>query len=152
MGSHTHAINHLPHRGITNKPHRLPSAPLDIKRAQAKHNSLQQASADRILGFTTIPFTYDGEANAAAIRLNNHGVEYLELDLPKAFRCLRDATKLDPNFALAHNNLGLAYLEIGELKPTFRRFDKAIILDETLDIAYGNAGLAHIEAGRHEAA
>ena len=134
---------------------RLPKLPVNLREIEPeriKPAALQQAAADRVLYFTTIPVTYAVDADGAAVQLNNRGLEYLDFDLPRAFRCLRDAVKLDPGFALAWNNLGLVYLEIGDLEQAAKYFNKAIVQDETLDIAYGNAGLAHIEAGDYEAA
>lgn len=132
-----------------------PQLPVNLRELEPeriKPAILQQAAADRVLYFTPIPVPYEVNADHAAIQLNNRGLEYLDFDLPRAFRCLRTAVKLDPGFALARNNLGLVYLEIGDLEQATQYFNQALVLDETLDIAHGNAGLAHLEAGDYAAA
>lgn len=132
-----------------------PKRPTDlaaINRHQIEHSVLQQAAAERVLYFTATSSVYEVDAHPRAIRLNNYGVKYLDFDLPRAFRCFRDATTLDPSFPLAWNNLGLVYLQIGDLKQATEHFETAIIKGETLDIAWGNAGLAYLEAGDYEAA
>lgn len=136
-------------------PTTLPGPPANIQSIEAeqiKDSVLKQAAADRVLYFNTLTPVYRVDADPAAIRLNNHGVAYLDCDLPKAFRCLRQATRIDPDFGLAWNNLGLVYLEIGELEQAAEYFHRAIHHDEGLDIAHGNAGLASLEAGDYPAA
>ena len=140
-----------PHRktdsGHFDLPQRPPSLP-DIDRHQIEQNVLQQADADRVLYFTT-HHTYKVDADPAAVDINNRGLNYLNYDLARAFRCFRDATKTDPGFALAWNNLGLVYLEIGDLDQANHCWIQAINIDETLDIAYGNAGLTALENGNY---
>ena len=95
---------------------------------------------------------YEVEADPLAIRRNNLGMKYLEHDLTKAFRNFLDAVEIDDDFALAHNNLGMVFLEIGELQAAISHFGRAIALDEGLDVAYGNRGLALLELSRFDEA
>ena len=95
---------------------------------------------------------YEVEADPLAIRRNNLGMKYLEHDLTKAFRNFLDAVEIDDDFALAHNNLGMVLLEIGELQTAISHFGRAIALDEGLDVAYGNRGLALLELSRFDEA
>ena len=95
---------------------------------------------------------YEVEADPLAIRRNNLGMKYLEHDLTKAFRNFLDAVEIDDDFALAHNNLGMVLLEIGELETAISHFGRAIALDEGLDVAYGNRGLAHLELSQFDEA
>ena len=80
-----------------------------------------------------------------AIRANDLGIKYLNFDLPRSFRAFLDAVDIDYTFAPAHNNLGLARLELGDLHNSIRDLNQAISLDETLDAAYTNRGLARLE-------
>ena len=95
---------------------------------------------------------YETGADPLAIRRNNLGMKYLEHDLTKAFRNFLDAVAIDDGFALAHNNLGMVLLEIGELQGAISHFTTAITLDEELDVAYGNRGLALLELSRFDEA
>lgn len=95
---------------------------------------------------------YPTDAHPMAVRSNNLGVKYLDFDLPKAFRSFLDAIEIDEQFALAHNNLGLARLELGDLVNALHDLEQAIALDETLDAAYTNRGLTYLELDQPEAA
>ena len=123
---------------------------LDI--AQRESILLRTARAERALYTERFERTYETQADAIAVRRNNLGMKYLEHDLPKAFRNFLDAVAQDETFALAHNNLGLVSLEIGDLYRAIEHLNKAIELDDALDIAYCNRGLAHLELGDFEAA
>ena len=123
-----------------------------LTRAQRESILLRTARAERALYVEPYERTYETEADAIAVRRNNLGMKYLDHDLAKAFRNLLEAVAQDENFALAHNNLGLMFLEIGDLFKALEHFNKAIELDDSLDVAYGNRGLAHLERGDFEAA
>lgn len=120
--------------------------------AQRETILLRTARAERALYTERFERTYETQADAIAVRRNNLGMKYLEHDLPKAFRNFMDAIAQDETFALAHNNLGLVFLEIGDLSKAFEHFNKAIELDSELDVAYGNRGLAYLERGDFERA
>ena len=120
--------------------------------AQRENILLRTARAERALYVEPFERLYETQSDAIAVRRNNLGIKYLDHDLAKAFRNFLDAVAQDENFALAHNNLGLVFLEIGDLFKALEHFDKAIYLDNTLDVAYGNRGLAHLESGDFEAA
>lgn len=123
-----------------------------LDRSQRESILLRTAKAERALYIEPSERAYDTNADAIAVRRNNLGMKYLEHDLARAFRNFLEAVALDENFALAHNNLGLVLLEIGDLRKALEHFDKAIELDSRLDIAFGNRGLAHLELGDFEAA
>ena len=110
------------------------------------------ARAERALYMEPQEKSYDVQAEAVAVRRNNLGLNYLEHDLAKAFRNFLEAVAQDDNFALAHNNLGLVFLEIGDPYRALEHLNRAIELDDALDIAYCNRGLAHLESGDFEAA
>ena len=123
-----------------------------LPRAQRESILLRTSKAERALYIEPLDRACETQADAIAVRRNNLGMKYLEHDLAKAFRNFLDAVALDENFALAHNNLGLVFLEIGALFKALEHFNKAIELDDSLDVAYGNRGLAHLERGDFEAA
>ena len=120
--------------------------------AERERILLRTARAERALYVEPYERTYEIEADAIAVRRNNLGMKYLEHDLAKAFRNFLDAVALDENFALAHNNLGLVFLEVGDLFNAIEHLNKAIELDDNLDVAYSNRGLAYLERGDFEAA
>ena len=120
--------------------------------AQRENILLRTARAERALYVEPFEQVYETQADAVAVRRNNLGMKYLDHDLAKAFRNFLDAVALDENFALAHNNLGLVFLEIGDLFNAIEHLNKAIELDDNLDVAYGNRGLAYLERGDFEAA
>ena len=120
--------------------------------AQRESILLRTARAERALYIERFERTYETQADAIAVRRNNLGMKYLEHDLPKAFRNFMDAVAQDETFPLAHNNLGLVFLEIGDLSKAVEHFNKAIELDNELDVAYGNRGLAYLEQGDFERA
>lgn len=111
---------------------------------------LRTARAERALYLDTEIRQYLTSVSPAAISANNVGVKCLGYDLPRAFRNFLDAVELAPDFALAHNNLGLAYIEIGALQPAIESLNKAIAVDENLDIAFTNHGLANLELGNYQ--
>ena len=113
---------------------------------------LRTAKAERALYIEPEERTYETEADSIAVRRNNLGMKYLEHDLAKAFRNFMEAVVQDEKFALPHNNLGLVFLEIGDLYRAIEHLNRAIELDHTLDVAYCNRGLAHLELGDFEAA
>ena len=121
-----------------------PPAPDDIL--------LRTARAERALYTHPHSRMYDGQAGPAAVSANNVGVRCLDYDLPRAFRNFMDALELAPEFALAHNNLGLAYIQIGAIHQAIHHLDQALVMDESLDIAFTNRGLGHLEIGEYECA
>ena len=123
-----------------------------ISNAERERILLRTARAERALYIEPFDRTCETATDAIAVRRNNLGIKYLEHDLAKAFRNFLEAVAQDEDFALAHNNLGLVFLEIGDLFNALEHLNRAIGLDDTLDVAYGNRGLAHLERGDFEAA
>ena len=124
----------------------------NLSDAERERILLRTARAERVLHLDPYERTYETQADAIAVRRNNLGMKYLEHDLAKAFRNFLEAVAQDEDFALAHNNLGLVFLEIGDLYKAIEHLNRAIELDNTLDVAYCNRGLAHLELGDFEAA
>ena len=110
------------------------------------------AKAERALCLQTEIREYEQGDNSTALRLNNLGLRQLDSgDVQGAFRSLMDALDHDhdhdPGLALAHNNLGLLYLEIGDPSRAIDCLRHATDIQEDLDAAYGNMGLAYMELG-----
>ena len=124
----------------------------NLTRAQRESILLRTARAERALYVDPMERTCETGADAIAVRRNHLGMKYLEQDLAKAFRNFLEAVARDENFAPAHNNLGLVFLEIGDLYQALKHLNKAIELDDTLDVAYCNRGLARLELGDFGAA
>ena len=58
-----------------------------------------------------------------------------------------EAIRLDPNYARAYNNRGLAYQAKGDLNRAIADFSEAIRLTPTLSAAYLNRGTAYAKKG-----
>jgi len=57
---------------------------------------------------------------------------------------------LNPNFAEAYNNRGLAYAELNKYEQAIEDYGKAIELNPAFAEAYGNRGIAYSEIRRYE--
>lgn len=110
---------------------------------------LRTAQAERVLHLQT---KSQPVISASAVSANNVGIKCWHYDLPRSFRNFMDAAELDPRFAAAHNNLGVAYIAIGDLEQAIRAIGKAIGIDESKDVAHANLGLAYLEKGDYHAA
>ena len=60
------------------------------------------------------------------------------MKLKEAEKQLRTAIQLDPNFALAHNNLGYTLALQGNIPEAIAEFKKALAIDPNLKIAQEN--------------
>jgi tetratricopeptide (TPR) repeat protein len=58
------------------------------------------------------------------------------------------AVEIDPQFALAHNTLGLCYLELGDSARAIGCFQTAVSIQPDFASAYVNMGSAYIRTGR----
>lgn len=105
------------------------------------------APAERIIRMRPYERNCPTEADPTAVLRNNLGVKYLDHDFAKAIRNFQAAVRSDPGFALAHNNLGLTAIEIGDTTRAIKLLKYAVTLDPNLDIAHGNFGFAYLEQG-----
>jgi tetratricopeptide (TPR) repeat protein len=69
-----------------------------------------------------------------------------------ALREFREAVRLSPDLALAHNNLGNIYAEQGMYEDALREFQEALRLAPEFPEAYCAAGLAYYNLGSYERA
>ena len=60
--------------------------------------------------------------------------------------------KLDPNYAEAYNNWGVALDNLGRHEEAIEKYGKAVELDPKYASAYSNWGLALADLGRREEA
>ena len=67
-------------------------------------------------------------------------------------RHLRQAVGLDPEFAAAHRNLGVLYLQRGEYAPAEEALRRALHLEPDVAIAHYNIGVLYVQTGRRELA
>lgn len=73
---------------------------------------------------------------------------YLQLmrrDLQGAIDHLARATSIYPSFVAAHNALGIAYLNLGQIQQARDEFAQAVALDDHLPSSYMNLGCAQLE-------
>ena len=82
---------------------------------------------------------------------NYDGVLFYEAgDLETAVSRFSEAIKLNPQFADAYNNRGLALTELGHTAQAIHDFDKAVELAPNMALAYFNRGLAQYEQGDYD--
>ncbi len=65
----------------------------------------------------------------------------------RALAAYRLAAESDPDYAIGHNNLALAYLEAGEYDFAVGEFKRALRLDAKLAAAWNNRGVAYMKTG-----
>ena len=70
----------------------------------------------------------------------------------QAILCYKEALKLQPDFAEAHNNLGVYLKEIGELEEALSHAKKAVKIKPDFAAAHNNLGICLYEVGRPEEA
>jgi tetratricopeptide (TPR) repeat protein len=79
--------------------------------------------------------------DAAARALNQEGVALARRGkAADAADRFRRAVHLQPDYAVAHNNLGNAYFDLGKLPEALVCFQKALRLDPAYALAHGNLG------------
>jgi tetratricopeptide (TPR) repeat protein len=62
------------------------------------------------------------------------------------------ALRLDPHYALAYNNRGVAYFNLEEYQKAIADYDRAIQLDPQFALAYGNRGVAYFNLKEYQKA
>ena len=58
-----------------------------------------------------------------------------------------EAIRLDPKLALAYNNRGASYYDLGQYQRAIEDFDEAIRLDPKFVLAYANRGFIYTLLG-----
>lgn len=123
--------------------------PAHISDDERQRILMQTARAERGLYIVPHLRIYDTNADALAIKYNDMGIACFDYDPAKAQRHFRTAIRLDRNCALAHNNLGMALIESGDLEQANTHLGEAVSLAPQMDIAYSNRGLCYLEQGDH---
>lgn len=149
-----------PKRGLTNNPRlrqlttAMPGHVVEAAQARVADPSLRDEDILRLHAVERCLYVYpdDAPANPLAAKLNERGLDSFDDNLAQAFRYFRAAIEVAPEYSQAHNNLGLAYLEVGELNMAKRQFTKAITWDPELSLAYNNRGLVYLEWSRFDKA
>ena len=62
------------------------------------------------------------------------------------------AITLDPNYALAYNNRGIAYYDLKQYRRAIEDYDQVIRLDPKLALAYSNRGIAYGKLNQYQRA
>ena len=89
----------------------------------------------------------------SVVLFNFCGVIYVALNQYDAgIDCYNRALKIKPNFAQAHNNIGIAFREKGELATSIGAFKQALKLDPTYAAAHNNLGISMKIIGELDAA
>jgi tetratricopeptide (TPR) repeat protein len=79
-------------------------------------------------------------------------VAYGNQEYQEAIEHYDKAIQIDPHYADAYNNRGLAYHNLGENQRAIQDYDKAIQLDPNFAMAYGNRGYTYQLLGEHRRA
>lgn len=69
--------------------------------------------------------------------------------LPEAIEHLGRAISIYPNYVAAHNALGIAYLNSGQIQQAHEEFARAVALDDHLPGSYLNLGCAQMQLERY---
>ena len=123
--------------------------PAHISAEERQRILLETARAERGLYIVPHLRIYNTDADSLAVRYNDLGIGCFDYDPAKAQRHFRTAIRLDRSCALAHNNLGLALIESGDLDQAHIHLEEAVHLDPGMDTAYNNRGLCRLEQGAH---
>ena len=70
----------------------------------------------------------------------------------ETIEALKQAVKINPDYAKAHYNLGLAYGNLGMHKEEIEAYKQAIRIDPDYAKAHNNLGLAYGKSGKYKEA
>ena len=115
------------------------------RNAQLK-NQLAAARAEQAKTIAATPALKP--ANTAAAHENKGLNFFRERKYPEALNEFLTATKLDPTFVQAANDLGFTYYKMDKLDDAVKWLEKAIKLDPSRPVAYANLGDAYYNLKR----
>ncbi|MFZ2198661.1 MAG: tetratricopeptide repeat protein [Thermodesulfovibrionales bacterium] len=133
--------------------------------AQPAGDDIQSASAHYKIG---VSYLNEGKAQLAfvefqkAYELNPNDKEVLQAigyiylvhfdDTAKAIAFFEKASKVDPNYSEAYNNLGVAYEKLGQFDKAISFYKKAVsnLLYSTPEKAYISMGNSYYRLGKYE--
>ena len=87
-----------------------------------------------------------------AMDLLNKANALWNIDLKKAIEYLNNAIHIDPDSAVAYNNRGNAYFQIGQQQRAIEDYNEAIRLYPGYAEAYNNRGTAYFQIGQQQRA
>src|SRR5262245_49139199 len=90
---------------------------------------------------------------AEAIKFYNKGIELRDAGkFQAAAESFKKAIEIDPNWLLAHLDLGVIYVRLKDLPAANKAFTKAIELDPNFAEAHSNLGFVYFATGANDAA
>jgi tetratricopeptide (TPR) repeat protein len=78
--------------------------------------------------------------------------QYRDHEYEAAIVSYSEAIDADPRNAIAFNNRGIAYFQLGHLDAAIEDFDRAIVLDEKASVIHYNRGNAYLRLGQFDRA
>jgi len=91
---------------------------------------------------------YAEVANEDGAGANNLGVVLLRQAVPAAaLQTLLLSTQMEPDVAVTHQNLGIAYQQLGQQREAVRAFKEVLRIDPTLIIARYHLGMHYLSQG-----
>jgi len=91
-----------------------------------------------------------GTTNPGAYRAFSRALAAADVD--EKIRLYTEAIRLDPRYAWAYNNRGIAYRKKGDYGRAIRDYDRAIALKPDYAVAYNNRGNAYHDKGDYDRA
>jgi Flp pilus assembly protein TadD len=86
---------------------------------------------------------------AKALKALQHGLKLDRAgDTAGSAEAFRQAVALDPDYSEAHTNLGVEYINLGQIDDAITEFRSAIALDPATSVHHAHLGLALIILGR----
>ena len=68
--------------------------------------------------------------------------------MDEAIAQYQKALEINPNYAEAHNNLGIAFLQKGQVDEAIDQYQKALEINPNYADAHNNLGIAFSQKGR----
>jgi len=85
----------------------------------------------------------DGDPGPAAEAFLNEALDHHDREqYDEAIRCYQKAIEIDPGLVVAHNNLGMVWIDKGMFKEAVASLERAVELDPSYAEAYNNLGFA----------
>ncbi len=109
----------------------------NLPEVRANLKAIQQRQKDLLLQRKAAAVNPAAAKYLAAMELHKQG------KIPEAIQGYQDALKLNPNFAEAHSNLGLAYIAAGKYDEALKECTTAIKLKPDLVVAHNNLAVAY---------
>ena len=116
---------------------------LETKARKQEKKELEQEFQAAAQGLSAVEWTQKAEGLWMDGQYSNPG---------QALEYLGQAISLDPNYAPAYNNRGVARLDLDQTQKAIEDFDQAIRLNPDNAMAYSNRGVAYKDLGQYQRA